>query len=930
MVFGLIKRAVDHIFGETNEQKLKRLQPLLEAVNSYADAMERLSDEELAAKTQEFKARLQQGETLDDLLPEAFAVVREVAARTIGLRPYDVQVLGGIVLHQRRIAEMKTGEGKTLVATMPAYLNALVGKVHIVTVNDYLAKRDREWMGPVYEFLGLKVGLLQEDTPLEERKQAYQCDIIYGTNNQFGFDYLRDNLVLSWDQRVQTSLDYAIVDEIDNILIDEARTPLIISGSTSQSAQLYKQFAKLAPRFKKDIDFEIDEKSRRVHLTEEGVRKAEKLLEVENIFAPQYVELLHHLELALRALHLYHRDVDYIVKDGRVIIVDEFTGRLMPDRRWSDGLHQAVEAKEGLEIRRESQTLAQITLQHYFKLYKGLAGMTGTAATEEEEFQEIYGLDVVVIPTHKPMIRVDMPDVLFRTEREKFSAIAEEIEKLHKQGRPVLIGTTSIEKSEYLSKLLKRRGIPHNVLNAKHHEKEAMIIAQAGRKGAVTVATNMAGRGVDILLGGNPEFLAKEEAGPPPRPEEFKRPEEYEKALAEWQKRYKEILQKKREECAKEHEEVVKLGGLHVIGAQRHESRRIDDQLRGRAGRQGDPGSSQFFVSLEDELFRLFGDQKLIQWALKGLEEGQGLEHNMLTKAIRTAQQRVEGYNFSIRKRLLEYDQVMARQREAVYALRNRFLLNRPDESQARADLEEYLEEVLDNYVEVLLQRHCPDPNRPHEWDLEGLERELKSFQSVPFTETLTEGIKYPELAEKIRAFLRANLEAQMERLGEHFSPVARLMILRIFDEHWRQHLYALDDLREGIGWRAYQQQDPLVEFRRESFRLFQEMLARVEEQVIQYLIKPVLRVEAAPVGVGARAGDGLDLRYQHESTDAFATATAQGDAGIAATATATAGTAATATGAKPKPRRVAKVGRNDPCPCGSGKKYKHCHGRKS
>ncbi len=941
MVFGIIKRAVDHLFGETNEQKLKRLRPILEAVNSYSDRMKRLSDKELAAKTQEFRARLQKGETLDDLLPEAFAVVREVAARTIGLRPYDVQVLGAIVLHQRRIAEMKTGEGKTLVATMPAYLNALAGKVHVVTVNDYLAKRDREWMGPIYEFLGLKVGLLQEDTPLEERKQAYRCDIVYGTNNQFGFDYLRDNLVLSWDQRVQTSLDYAIVDEIDNILIDEARTPLIISGSTAQSAQLYKQFAKLAPRFKKDVDFELDEKTRRVHLTEEGVRKAEKLLQVDNIFAPQHVELLHHLELALRALHLYKRDVDYIVKDGQVVIVDEFTGRLMPDRRWSDGLHQAIEAKEGLEIRRETQTLAQITLQHYFKLYKGLAGMTGTAKTEEEEFKEIYGLDVVVIPTHKPMIRVDLPDVLFKTEREKFHAIAEEVEKLHKQGRPVLIGTTSIEKSEHLSKLLKRRGIPHHVLNAKHHEKEAMIIAQAGRKGAVTVATNMAGRGVDILLGGNPEFLAKEEAGPPPDPRDFQRPEDYEKAKARWQARYEELLQKKREECAKEHEEVVKLGGLHVIGAQRHESRRIDDQLRGRAGRQGDPGSSQFFVSLEDELFRLFGDQKLIQWALKGLEEGQGIEHEWLTKAIRTAQQRVEAYNFSIRKRLLEYDQVMARQREAVYALRNRFLLGRPDEAQARADLDEYLEDVLEHYAQALLQRHCPDPDKPYDWDLEGLLRELKSFQSAPLpdaeAQALTE-LKYPELEERLKAFLRANLEAQKARLGAHFSPVARLMILRILDEHWRQHLYALDDLREGIGWRAYQQQDPLVEFRRESFRLFQEMLARVDEQVVQYLVKPVLRLETAPAPVGALAPGGEGgraLSYRHDEANAFATAAAGAGLGAAAGTT-----VATSTGAlplrqgegdgKPKPRRVHKVGRNDPCPCGSGRKYKHCCGRKS
>jgi preprotein translocase subunit SecA len=866
MVMDLLKRTVDRLFGETTEQKLKRLQPLLEAVNDYADEVKQLSDSRLAAKTREFKERLEQGESLDDLLPEAFAVVREVAERTVGLRPYDVQVLGAVVLHQRRIAEMKTGEGKTLVATMPAYLNALAGKVHIVTVNDYLAKRDREWMGPVYEFLGLTVGLLQEGMSVEERRKAYRCDVIYGTNTQFGFDYLRDHLAISWDQRVQTGLDYAIVDEIDNILIDEARTPLIISGSTSQSAKLYKQFAKIAPRLRVEQDFEIDEKSRRVHLTEEGIKRAEELLGVENIFAPQNVELLHHLELALRARHLYHKDVDYIVKDGRVVIVDEFTGRLMEDRRYSEGLHQAIEAKEGMEIRRETQTLAQVTLQHYFKLYRGLAGMTGTAATEEEEFKEIYNLDVVVIPTHKPVVRVDMPDVLFKSEREKFHAIAEEIEKLHKQGRPVLIGTNSIEKSEYLSKLLKKRGLPHNVLNAKHHEREAEIIVDAGQKGAITVATNMAGRGVDIKLG----------------------------------------------------EGVVEVGGLHIIGAQRHESRRIDDQLRGRSGRQGDPGSSQFYISLEDDLLRLFGDQKLVQWALKGMEEGQGIEHNMLTKAIRTAQQRVEAQNFSIRKRLLEYDAVMARQREAIYALRDQFLLGRDDEEQAEADFEEYMAGLIESHTEALLERYCPDPSRPHHWDLEGLQRELAGFQNAPFTGTLEEGIKLLELEEIVRRVLEANYQAQKERLGGHFHQAARFMILSIIDEHWRQHLYELDDLREGIGWRAFHGRDPLVEFTRESFRLFQEMMGRIEEQIVGYLLKPVLSLEREAVGASARStGVGLgQLSYQHEGVDALSAAAGGGTA-----------TATQSAPSKPKPRRVEKVGRNDPCPCGSGKKYKHCCG---
>lgn len=861
MVLELVKRTVDRIFGETNEQKLRRLEPALERVNELADETKRLSDSELAAKTQEFKKRLQEGEELDDLLPEAFAVVREVAERKVGLRPYDVQVLGGIVLHQRRIAEMKTGEGKTLVATMPVYLNALVGRVHVVTVNDYLAQRDREWMGPIYEHLGLTVGLLQEDMSVEERRRAYQCDVIYGTNTQFGFDYLRDNLTISWDQRVQMGLDYAIVDEIDNILIDEARTPLIISGSTSESAKLYKQFAKLSPRFQKDRDFELDEKTRRIHLTEEGVKRAEEVLGIENIYAPQHIDLLHHLELALRGRHLYHKDVDYIIKDGRVVIVDEFTGRLMEDRRYSEGLHQALEAKESMEIRRESQTLAQITLQHYFRLYKGLAGMTGTAATEEEEFKEIYGLSVVVIPTHKPMIRQDLPDVLFKTEREKFNSVADEIERLHNEGRPVLIGTTSIEKSEYLSALLKRRGLAHNVLNAKHHEREAQIIKDAGQRGAITVATNMAGRGVDIKLG----------------------------------------------------EGIASLGGLHIIGCQRHESRRIDDQLRGRSGRQGDPGSSQFYVSLEDDLLRLFGEQKLIQWAMGGLEEGQRLEHNMLTKALRTAQQRVEAHNFSIRKRLLEYDAVMARQREAIYALRNRFLLGREDD--AEVDLDEYIQGILETYTQTLLERYCPEPNRPHAWDLEGVTKELASFQNARFTGSFQEGVKLPELEDQVHEFLIENYRAQVARTNEHFPRLARFMILNILDENWRQHLYAIDDLREGIGWRAYQGRDPLVEFRSESFRLFQEMLGRVEEQIINYLIKPVLKVEVAPVAAQPSLGD---LRYQHEGISALDTASGQNAHSATSTATKV-----------QKPRKVEKVGRNDPCPCGSGKKYKHCCGTK-
>ena len=847
-----LKHAVEWIFGETNEQRLRKLQPIVDEINRLEPEIQKLSDDQLRAKTDEFRDRLAHGETLDDILPEAFAVVRETARRTIGLRPFDVQLMGGIVIHKAKIAEMKTGEGKTLVATMPAYLNALVGKVHIVTVNDYLAKRDREWMGPIYEALGLKVGLLQETSSHEERKQAYQCDIIYGTNTQFGFDYLRDNLVISRDQRVQTGLDFAIVDEIDNILIDEARTPLIISGSTSETIKLYKKFAAIAPRFQKGIDFEIDEKARRVHLTPEaGVKKAEEILKIDNLYAPEHVELLKHLETALRALHLYKKDRDYIVKDGRVIIVDEFTGRLMPDRRWSDGLHQAIEAKEGLEIRKEQQTLATITLQHYFKLYKKLAGMTGTAKTEEEEFQQIYGLSVVVIPTHKPMIRKDLPDRLFTTEKAKFNAIVEEVARLHEIGRPVLIGTTSIEKSEYLSTLLSRRGLPHNVLNAKHHEREAEIIKDAGQKGAITVATNMAGRGVDIKLGPG----------------------------------------------------VAELGGLHIIGAQRHESRRIDDQLRGRAGRQGDPGSSQFYVSLEDDLIRLFGDSKLLSFVKKGIAEGEALEHPMLTRAIRNAQKRVEVYYFGIRKRLLEYDLVMARQREAIYSLRDRFLIGGEQTLEESAqDLDNYLTSVIEGYTETLIARYLSGGERNDE----GLQKELASFQNAPLDFAVAT-LSVDEARTKILDFLLKNYHAQAARLGGAFPHLARYMILNLIDENWRQHLFALDELQDVIGWRAYAGRDPLIEFKRESFHLFQELLDRIGEQIISYLIKPQLKIVAAQAGQPARIERVESLSYRHDEITA---------------------TAGNTQPEKPKvqPRRVQqKVGRNDPCPCGSGKKYKQC-----
>ncbi|HAF69829.1 TPA: preprotein translocase subunit SecA [Candidatus Acetothermia bacterium] len=919
------RQAVDFVFGQTNEQKLKRLLPILEEVNSLADRVRALSDAELRAKTDEFKARLSQGETLDDLLPEAFAVVREAAKRTIGLYPYDVQVLGGIVLHQRRIAEMKTGEGKTLVATMPAYLNALVGKVHIVTVNDYLARRDRHWMGPVYEFLGLKVGLIQEGMDPEERKAAYQADITYGTNAQFGFDYLRDHMVISEDQKVQGPLDYAIVDEIDYILIDEARTPLIISGPTKETARMFKEFARIARLFREGEDYEVDEEHRRLTLTDQGIAKAEKILKFENMFDPRATLALHHLETALRARVFFKRDRDYIVKDGRVIIVDEFTGRLMPDRRYSGGLHQAIEAKEGLTIQRESQTLAQITLQHYFRLYKGLSGMTGTAKTEESEFKEIYGLDVVQIPTNRPMIRQALPDVIYRTKKAKFEAVADEVERLHKEGFPVLIGTTSIEDSEQLSRLLKRRGLPHQVLNAKHHEREAQIVAQAGRLGAITIATNMAGRGTDILLGGNPEFRARQEADPDEEQEKYRELfEKYKKEAEEERARIvrkadpsspyaKRCLAQIKKWCQEtgrpfrpeEWKEGLYEGGLHVIGCQRHEARRIDDQLAGRAGRQGDPGSAQFFMSLEDDLLRIFGGERIASLMERlGVKEGEPITHDLLTRAIRRAQKRVEERNFEIRKRLLEYDEVMAKQREAIYALRERFLLPGDGKPPDVEELMGYLSEMIGEYAELLTERYAPPSSGPEAWDLEGLAKALARLsEPAPGPEALSQAKRWDALVERVREALVGQLERQRERLAPHFPIVARLVLLRVVDENWRQHLLELDDLKEVIGWRAYGGRDPLVEFKREAHRLFQEMLLRAEEEALTFLLSPKLSVRGAPpppeaIPVGAAAS------------------------------TASAATPANPSPVSRHPSRQKKVGRNDPCPCGSGKKYKHCCGK--
>ncbi len=862
MAMESVRHAIDFLLGQTNAQQLKRYDKELDRVNALADGVAALGDEALKAKTTEFRERLSRGESKTSLRPEAYAVAREVAQRTVGMRPFDVQIIGAIALDEHRIAEMQTGEGKTLVATLPAYLNALVGSVHVVTVNDYLARRDREWMGPIYEFLGLSVGLLQEDTPPPERQVAYAADITYGTNNQFGFDYLRDNMVLAANEKVQRPLAFAIVDEIDNILIDEARTPLIISGSTADAYDLYKKFASLARRFRVDEDFEIDEESRRLTLTDAGIHRAERELGIDNLFSPEHVETQHYIENALRALHMYKREEQYIVKEDRVMIVDEFTGRLMPDRRYSDGLHQALEAKEGITIQRESQTLAQITLQHYFQLYKGLCGMTGTAKTEEEEFKQIYGLPVLVVPPNRPLRREAKPDKLFRTRKAKFEAVAEEVARLHAEGRPVLIGTNSIDISELVSHLLKARKLPHTVLNAKYHDKEAEIVAEAGQHGAITVATNMAGRGTDIKLGDG----------------------------------------------------VADLGGLHVLGCQRHESRRIDNQLLGRAGRQGDPGSSQFYLSLEDDLLRVFGGDAIggVMDRL-GMKEGEAIEHNLLTGAIRRAQKRVEGRNFEIRKRLLDYDLVLAKQRDAIYSLRDRFLL--PSRAaggglpeSAAGDLDAYLHDLFEEFAEHLVAAHAGKDRSPGDWNLEALARELSAF--LPMDAALLDGLSLPDLVAHAVRHLDQALVEQKRRLGDPFPLLARYLILSSLDEAWRTHLYTLDDLKGGIGWTAYGGTDPLVAFKRESFVLFQEMLAQTAEKIVRILLNPRLTItqEGAPE---ARQAPARPLRYVRPEASLGPAPAPQAET----------------PGARRPVKAVALPGRNDPCPCGSGKKYKKCCG---
>ena len=835
-------------------RKVKALQQRVGAVTALEPAFEQLSDEVLRAKTDEFRGRLENGETLDDLMPEAFAVVRETSRRTLGMRPFDVQVMGGIALHEGRIAEMKTGEGKTLAATMPVYLNALSGKgVHVVTVNDYLVRRDAEWMGQIYEFLGLSVGTIQEGLDFAQRKESYAADITYGTNAQFGFDYLRDNIATSTDQLVQRDLSYAIVDEVDSILIDEARTPLIISGMPESAAETYYRFAAIMPRLKAGEDYEVDEKKRQVAPTESGVEKVEKALGVENLYDDVNTNLVNHLNQALRAQTLFQKDDEYIVNDGQVFIVDEFTGRVLEGRRYSEGLHQAIEAKEGVQIREENQTVATVTIQNFFRMYDKLAGMTGTAATEADEFMHTYKMEVASIPTHRDMIRDDGDDLVYKTKKAKYAATVEDIVERHKEGQPVLVGTVSVDVSEHLSEMLKRRGVKHNVLNAKQHEREAETILEAGEKGAVTIATNMAGRGTDIKLG----------------------------------------------------EGVADVGGLYVLGTERHESRRIDNQLRGRSGRQGDPGESRFFLSFEDELLRLFGGQRMQSIIERiGLEEDVPIEAGMISNSVRRAQEQVESNNFQMRKRILEYDDVLNKQREVIYTIRRDILMGEDVDTMA------YVEEVLTDVV----SQHVSDDVYPEEWDIDTLAAEVNRFYptNVDFKGLDVESLTAAEILGMVLEDARARLEARkvewQERMGElerrglartdglnSFEEAERRTLLSVVDSRWREHLYEMDYLREGIGWRGLSQRDPLMEYKREGFDIFQEMERGLKEDYVTY----IYRIE----NVKLREEETRQLSYSGGGEEP---------------------------NERPKsPRRAnGKVGRNEPCPCGSGRKYKKCHGQ--
>ncbi len=987
----MINKLIGKVFGTQNERELKRLWPRVERINALEPEIQKLSDEQLRAKTDEFRKRVQdrlaslsavvddddperikkfekaQAEAieaaLDEILEEAFAVVREAGRRVLNMRHFDVQLIGGMVLHQGKISEMKTGEGKTLVATLPVYLNALSGRgVHVVTVNDYLAKRDSEWMGKIYNFLGLSVGVIVHELDDDQRKAAYGADVTYGTNNEFGFDYLRDNMKFDVRDCVQRPHNFAIVDEVDSILIDEARTPLIISGASEESTDKYFRVNRIIPKLEQGEelpgdepsvkiltgDFVIDEKHKTATVTEQGWEKVENLLGITNIADPENWSLKHHVETAVKAHHLYRRDVEYVVKDGEVLIVDEFTGRLMPGRRWSDGLHQSVEAKEGVKIERENQTLATITFQNYFRMYRKLAGMTGTAETEAAEFDKIYKLEVMVIPTNKPLLRVENADIVYRTEKEKFNAVADEISKLAEQGQPVLVGTTSVEKSERLSDLLKKKGLKHVVLNAKFHEREAEIVAQAGRYGAVTIATNMAGRGTDILLGGNPEFAAKQETlkkgiAQPVKAAEgelavhrddqnmtywYYQGAEYSCPTAQWT----EIFNKYKAETDQEHGKVIGAGGLFILGTERHEARRIDNQLRGRAGRQGDPGASRFYLSLEDDLMRIFAKEWVSNLLQRlGMEEGVPIESRLITRRIEAAQKAVESQNFEARKHLLEYDDVMNKQREAVYGLR-RQLLEGLDQKEL----------IVDDYVRDLLagvlDKYAGEQTHPEDWDLGGLKNEIFTKFGVDiFAEGIQpEKLNRSELGDAIFDKLSERYNAKEQLLGpDAMRHHERIVMLSVLDQLWKDHLLSMDHLKEGIGLRGYGQHDPLVEYKRESFDMFEAMMARFEEETVRYLYlmqvvdeEEARRMRQRPEpshaepqfadpadGNGNRRAqttlDEIEREFQRKKKRELEQArmAGAGDQQVQQVV------------------RGEKVGRNDPCPCGSGKKYKKCHG---
>jgi len=911
---------MEKIFGDINDKEVKKIEKIVDVIETFDLEMQALSDNDLKGKTQEFKKRIEAGETLDDILPEAFAVCREGAVRSLGMKHFKVQLIGGIVLHQGRISEMKTGEGKTLVATLATYLNALEGKgVHVVTVNDYLAKRDMEWMGKLYSFLGLTIGCVVHGITNEQRKAAYQADITYGTNNEFGFDYLRDNMVNYKEEMMQRQLNFAIVDEVDSILIDEARTPLIISGQGAKSTDLYTTADKFILTLRNEEDYTVEEKDKTVSLTEEGVTKSEKHFKVENLSDPENMEINHHILQALKARTLMKLDVDYIIKDGEIVIVDEFTGRLMFGRRYSDGLHQAIEAKEGVLVRSESKTLATITIQNYFRMYTKLAGMTGTAKTEEDEFRDIYNMDVVVIPTNMPIIRADLEDSIYSTENGKFKAIADAITEFHQTGQPLLVGTISIERSELISELLKKRGVKHNVLNAKQHDKEARIVAEAGRFNAVTIATNMAGRGTDIILGGNPEFEAKAEMGragfsdeaisfatsfiPSDNPELLKAREEF-KALHE---RYKK-------ERSEEQTKVRNLGGLYIIGTERHESRRIDNQLRGRAGRQGDPGTTRFYLSLEDELMRLFGGERVQSIVGRlGVSENEAIEAGMLSKTIENAQKRVEGKNFSIRKYVLKYDTVMNKQREIIYSERRRVLLGE--------DLRDYIGGMLAELADECIAPVVIESKYAEEWNLADLQHSLRkicpAFKEFSYThkeiETLTpEKLRDDILEEFDRLYVAKEEEIGLERMRE----LERMILIRVVDNKWMDHIDDMDQLKSGIGLRAIGQQDPAAAYGNEGFDMFELMIQSIKEETVKFCYNVTLQTETTRKQI-VKATDSKKDDY---SEDGFGVPNSDVPQG----------TVIPERDKKQEPvkRTDAKVGRNEPCPCGSGKKYKNCCGR--